>query len=70
MDAVPIVVALGGILVAVASVAFLRRERARARTQARERARSDDEFRRERAADACDEGHVAAAVVPRSGGLG
>ncbi|HEU5225224.1 MAG TPA: hypothetical protein VFV29_05410, partial [Actinomycetota bacterium] len=50
MDAVPILVALGGILVGVASLALLRRERARVRTEARERARRDDEFRRERAA--------------------
>src|SRR5215204_4364976 len=50
MDAVPILVAFGGILVGVASLALLRRERVRVRTEARERARLDDEFRRERAA--------------------
>jgi signal transduction histidine kinase len=50
MDAVPILVALGGILVGVASLALLRRERVRVRTQAREGARREDEFQRERAA--------------------
>jgi signal transduction histidine kinase len=50
MDAVPILVAFGGILVGVTSLALLRRERVRVRTEARERARLDDEFRRERAA--------------------
>jgi signal transduction histidine kinase len=50
MDAVPILVALGGILIGVASLALLRRERVRVRTQAREGARREDEFQRERAA--------------------
>ncbi|HJY32787.1 MAG TPA: hypothetical protein VJ573_07800, partial [Actinomycetota bacterium] len=50
MDAVPILVAVGGILFGVASLVLLRRERARVRTEARERARRDDEFRRELAA--------------------
>src|SRR4029453_7877260 len=35
MDAVPILVALGGILVGIVALALLRRERARARTEAR-----------------------------------
>ncbi len=50
MDAIPILVAVGGILVGVALLALLRRERARVRTEARERARREDEFRRELAA--------------------
>jgi len=50
MDAVPILVAVGGILVGIGLLALLRRERARVRTEARERARRDDEFRRELAA--------------------
>jgi signal transduction histidine kinase len=47
MDAVPILVALGGVLIGVASLALLRRERARARAEARDRARREDVFRRE-----------------------
>ena len=50
MDAVPIFVALGGILVGVVALALLRRERARIRAEARDRARRDDQLRRERAA--------------------
>ena len=50
MDAVPILVALGGILVGVVALALLRRERARIRAEARDRARRDDQLRRERAA--------------------
>jgi signal transduction histidine kinase len=50
MDAVPILVALGGILVGVVALALLRRERARMRAEARDRARRDDQLRRERAA--------------------
>ena len=50
MDAVPILVALGGILVGVASLALLRRDRARARAEARDRARREDDLRREGAA--------------------
>jgi signal transduction histidine kinase len=50
MDAVPILVALGGILVGVVALALLRRERAHIRAEARDRARRDDQLRRERAA--------------------
>jgi signal transduction histidine kinase len=61
MDAVPILVALGGILVGVASLALLRRERARARAEARDRARRENEFRRESAA--ADEARRSADLV-------
>jgi PAS domain-containing protein len=50
MDAIPILRRGGRDLVGVALLALLRRERARVRTEARERARRDDEFRRELAA--------------------